>query len=227
MKATIVLALCFAAGCYKSHSRMIPFDRDDGSTYRSEEGGFYITDVRTGEATVEDTFVPEVLLEGVFNPTLVATSMAGNSAPVPQDAPEDGSGSASDRAPEPGEGDPILFEVIQDFGCINRDSWIDIIGTGIHWEATVTISYPFSESWTTVTRDQVDGCNQPFVNWVDTDQIEFRTRSDLQWNGMSRFVTGNYLVHVTNPDGSSSNAIGLYLQWCGADEGGPAVACDG
>lgn len=128
----------------------------------------------------------------------------------------------STSAPSPvdviGELGPILYETEPNRGCTNRDKPITLYGTRIHWEAVVTITYPYDEGFAKMSADDLDECNTPLVNWSDITEISFRTYQDLNWSDGGGFTSGQYLVRVTNPDGQDSNEIGLNLQWCDEPE---------
>lgn len=108
---------------------------------------------------------------------------------------------------------PVLFEADPTKSCENQDTVVSLVGTNIHWKATVTITYAW-DMRSVVVSDQVDECGASVLQWSDITRISFRTRQDFVWEGGGNFVSGYYLVHVTNPDGQSSNDVGLNLQWC-------------
>lgn len=119
--------------------------------------------------------------------------------------------------------DPILFQVVPEESCSNKDLWITIEGTSIHWKAVVTLRYPHSGARAKINSEQFDECKQPYLEWDDSTRLRFRTHENLDWNEMGSFASGFYLVSVENPDGSVSNEVGLNLQWCGENEGGESI----
>lgn len=117
-------------------------------------------------------------------------------------------GGAGISAGEPGA---ILFEATPSQSCTNKDLWLNLLGSGIHWNAVVEITYPYSGATILLDEQSVDDCNNPIVQWIDSDQIVFRTHLSI-----GSLVSGFYLVSVTQPNGAS-NAVGLNLQWCDED----------
>jgi len=114
---------------------------------------------------------------------------------------------------------PILDTAVPSDACTNRDDWIALEGVYIDWRASVTISYPYSGAHTTITKDDKDHANGDLLDWQDISRIAFRTFQELEWTSGrdgrgGGFVSGYYLVHVTNPGEVESNAVGLNLQWC-------------
>lgn len=117
--------------------------------------------------------------------------------------------------------EPILERVDPEEGCINKDLWMSVHGSRIHWEATITVTYPFSgRSVVFDGPNKVDECGRDLVDWQDNSLIRFRTpensgvNSGTQEYGGTGWVSGDYLVKVTNPNGVESNEVGFDLQFC-------------
>lgn len=110
---------------------------------------------------------------------------------------------------------PILFDVVPNQGCINKDTEIYLVGMHIHWEAAIKIRYQTDIKSVTFEKDLVDECNRSLIDWYDLTMISFRTRPDLILNDEYGFISGEYKLIVVNPDGKESNEIGLSLQYCG------------
>ncbi len=154
-------------------------------------------------------------VEVVQDPSSSETEGAAGSYGLAKDALVDGDGEASLNGGTDDDGfssAPVLFGVSPPESCTNKNLWLDISGAFIHWNATVAIRYPFDDSVVAIDRDVVDECGRPVLEWIDLDQIVFRTHPVL-----GNFVSGHYLIEVENPDGSVSNAVGLNLQWCGEE----------
>lgn len=186
MKTVSLLVFVFA-GCALSHSRGNDFGSEPktepvASVLEANDDSSLLGSGGQPSLESEDSFV-----EAEEDPVFAEGAVIG--------ASENGSGA-------------ILFDVTPSRSCTNKDLWLSLFGHGIHWEATVEITYPYSGDTIVIDEESVDDCGNAILEWVDSDQIVFRTHPSL-----GRLVSGFYLVSI---DGSS-NAVGLNLQWCDGD----------
>lgn len=169
----------------------------------------------------------------VYEPTASSQSASPNAAPKMLPYPDDGSmealvapeilasdtlvaESAGAGGFEEGDGKKVwLYNVDPTFGCTNQDRMMFVNGSSMHWLATLELIYPYSEATALFAPDgnAVDEHGDPLYGWDDNSVMWFRTHP-MVWDGMRRFVSGHYLITVTNPDGQMSNAAGLNLQHC-------------
>lgn len=108
--------------------------------------------------------------------------------------------------------DPVLFDADSNPGCTNTDQWLTLTGAGIDWRSSISVTYPFSGATAEIPGDS------PRLDWRDLTETAFRTMSDLPWvpaqTNPDSWPSGNYLIHVTNPNGNVSNDVALRLQHC-------------
>lgn len=181
------------AGCYQTHQP----PESDTSGARATDAGVW-----TGDAGHAGGFLGDA---GPVVPPLDAGADAGANA-------VDG-GSPGDSGHELG---PLLLRADPGEACSNRGQWVTLRGSGIHWQASVRIRYPYSGAEVTVAPGLgVDG--EPALDWQDTAAIAVWVATELPWVPEpvpGSLPAGHYLAGVVNPDGQVSNEVDVVLGWC-------------
>lgn len=112
---------------------------------------------------------------------------------------------------------PLLIRAIPSVrGCTNGDEWLRVLGTAIHHGARVVLTNHHSGEKSVVTPRHEDACGLSLLSWEDPDEIWLRVRREMP--GELTLVTGYYLIHVVNPEGTASNDTGVYLSHCDDDD---------
>lgn len=199
----LILAASLTCGCYQSHPGLTqPADTDGVAGAPASE-------------VVPSVPEPDVSVpEAVSHPPQQETPKSVVAASGSEVANGDSGGAL-----------PILYRAEPGDSCSNKDLWITLAGESIHWDSTVTLVYPYHDARLAFGADDQDSCGRRLVDWGGLDRISFRTHPGAVWEGMSGYVSGYYLVHVTGPDGAASNSVGLNLQWCGDTVGEVLTDC--
>lgn len=178
-------------------------DVNENVDWTSEQAG--------ASAPIEITAEPQGA--GSFAPELGTEIQSDASVPVVQseapETPSDGKVATGDSP----LGRAILYRAEPSWSCSNRDMVITLRGGMIHWNSIVKMVYPYSGAALEITHNDADACGKSPIRWKDIGELAFVTRQYLNWDGMTDYVSGYYLVSVIGPAGES-NQVGMNLQWC-------------